>query len=200
MTTQPTPPPLPAPPQPQIHTIKLPFPLQHGETILQLVRKHWFFLWPLTILWTLYAIVPVTVASIILSAIGILDDLGIFWWIIALIWVAYWGLRLLLNFYRYRNDIWVISNQRIIDSYKSNPFNLRVNTADLVNVQDISIQRKGLFATILHFGDVLLATAGTEDKPFIISGVPDPERIQLLIDNERDRERQRVSGGPAGTV
>jgi uncharacterized membrane protein YdbT with pleckstrin-like domain len=197
MSTQPTPQPTP---EPRVHTVKLPFPLQRGENILLLVRKHWFFLWPLTILWTLYAIIPVVITTFVLDLIGLLDDIGIFWWAIVLVWLLFWGVKLLLNWYRYHNDIWVITNQRIIDSFKSNPLNHRLNTADLVNVQDISVERKGVFATILHFGDVLVATAGTEDKPFLIGGVPDPEHIQLLIDNERDRERMRASGGPAGTV
>jgi hypothetical protein len=199
MSTQPAPEGTPVA-APVVHTVKLPFPLQKDETILLLVRKHWFFLWPLTILWLVYGLGPVVVAYIALDFIGVVDDIGVFFWAIAGLWFVYWLVRLLLNFYRYRNDIWVVTNQRIIDSYKANPFNMRLNTADLVNVQDISIQRKGIFATALHFGDVILATAGTEDKPFLISGVPDPEHIQLMIDNERDRERLRASGGPAGSV
>jgi hypothetical protein len=171
--------------------------MQGGETILQLVRRHWFFLWPRTILWSLYALVPVIVLSIVLSKIGILGDLGIFWWIVVLVWLLYWAVRLALNYYRYHNDIWVITNQRLIDSYKSNPFNLRVDTADLVNMQDIGVHRSGLFATTLHFGDVVCETAGADHVPFTISGVPNPEAIQILIDKERDRERQRASGGPS---
>jgi len=192
--------PSPAQPEPRVRTVKLPFPLQQGETILKLVRKHWFFLWPLTVLWTLYAIVPVVVLTFVLDLIGILDDLTPWYWIPVAIWLLYWLFRLILNWYRYHHDIWVVTNQRIIDSYKSHPFDLRLQTADLVNVQDIGVQRKGLFATVLHFGDVVCATAGADDAPFIIGGVPDPEHIQLLIDAERDRERMRASGGPAGTV
>jgi hypothetical protein len=195
MSTQP-------PPQSQqpsagpVHTIKLPFPMQDGETILELVRRHWFFLWPRTILWTLYALVPVIVLSIGLDMIGILDDLGIFWWIVALAWLLFWAARLALNYYRYHNDIWVVTNQRLIDSYKSNPFNLRVDTADLINMQDIGVHKTGVFATMLKFGDVVCETAGADRVPFVISGVPNPESIQLLIDKERDRERQRASGPP----
>ncbi len=189
----------PAQPAPvgAVHTVRLPFPMQDGETILQLVRRHWFFLWPRTILWTLYAIVPVAVGSIILDAIGGLGKhYSWLWWIAVLVWLLYGAVRLALNYYRYHNDIWVITNQRLIDSYKSNPFNLRVDTADLVNMQDIGIHRSGLFATMLHFGDVVCETAGADRVPFTITGVPNPEAIQLLIDKERDRERQRASGGP----
>ncbi|MEO8458553.1 MAG: PH domain-containing protein [Chloroflexota bacterium] len=192
--TQPTPNPAPAPP-PIVHTIKLPFPLQEGEQVLQLVRKHWFFLWPLSILWSLYAIVPVIAAYLALDVIGVIGDLGIVFWIVALVWLLFWAVKLVLNYYRYHNDIWLISNQRVVDSFKSNPFNLRVNTADLVSIQDIAVERKGIFATVLHFGDVNMETAGADRVPFIIGGVPDPEHIQLLIDKERDRERQRAGGG-----
>jgi hypothetical protein len=197
MSDQPQAQPATAPAGP-VHTIRLPFPMQEGETILQLVRRHWFFLWPRTILWTLYAIVPVIVVSIILNAIGALGKhYSWLWWIVVLVWLLYWAVRLALNYYRYHNDIWVISNQRLIDSYKSNPFNLRVDTADLVNMQDIGVHRSGLFATALHFGDVVCETAGADRVPFVISGVPNPEAIQILIDKERDRERQRASGGPS---
>src|SRR5262249_53036396 len=108
MSTQPTPASAPAP-KPEVHTIKLPFPLQNGETITQLIHKHWFFLWPLTILWTLYAVVPVVVLYWLLGVIKIRDDLSPWYWLPILIWVGYWGIRLLLNLYRYQHDIWVIT-------------------------------------------------------------------------------------------
>jgi hypothetical protein len=64
-----------------------------------------------------------------------------------------------------------------------------VSTADLVNIQDMTVQRDGVFASILNFGDVLCQTAGSID--FTLSGVPKPQEIQLLVDRERDRERMR---------
>jgi hypothetical protein len=172
--------------------------MQDGETILQLVRRHWFFLWPRTILWTLYAIVPVVVGSIILDAIGALGKhYSWLWWIVMLVWLLYWAVRLALNYYSYHNDIWVITNQRLIDSLKTTPFNLRVDTADLVNLQDMSVVKNGIIASALNFGNVNCETAGADRVPFVITGVPNPEAIQLLIDKERDRERQRASGGPS---
>ncbi|HEY8767636.1 MAG TPA: PH domain-containing protein [Dehalococcoidia bacterium] len=197
MSAQPPTQPAPAPAGP-VHTIRLPFPMQDGETILQLVRRHWFFLWPRTILWTLYALVPVIVGSIILNTIGALGKhYSWLWWIVVLVWLLYWAVRLALNYYRYHNDIWVITNQRLIDSLKTTPFNLRVDTADLVNLQDMSVVKNGIIASALNFGNVNCETAGADRVPFVISGVPNPEAIQLLIDKERDRERQRASGGPS---
>jgi hypothetical protein len=196
---QPAPEPQPAPqmaaePYP-MRTIRLPFPLQDNENITLLVRKHWWFLWPQSILWVLFAIVPVIAGTIILDMIGILDDLGMFWWGLVILYIVYWAIRLLLNWYRYHNDLWLITNQRIIDSFKRHPWNLRLATADLVNIQDMSVVKNGPIASILNFGDVVCETAGAEHKPFLISGIARPEQVQLLIDKERDRERKLDRSG-----
>jgi len=170
---------------------RLPFPLQDGERILQLCRRHWWFLWPRSIMLALAGLLPVGLLAWALSAAGALDEAGIFFWAPAAVWLAYWALRLLLNWYRYHNDIWVVTNQRLIDSFKSHPFNLRISSADLVNVQDMSVVKNGIFPTLLNFGDVICETASAETVSFRITGVPHPEALQLLIDRERDRERMR---------
>ena len=146
----------------------------------------------MTILYGIYGLGTVIVLSIVLDWIGIRDDLGDIWWGVSLLWILYWGIRMLLNYYRYHNDLWLITNQRLIDSYKPNPFSLKVATADLVNVQDIRIEKKGITPTMLNYGSVICETAGAGSDEFVISGVPHPEAIQLLIDKERDRERARV--------
>jgi len=173
---------------------RFPFPMQEGEEVLLLRRRHWWFLWPRTSVWTLFAVVPVAAAAWLLSELDVLDDLGVFFWAVAGAWLAYWAVRLLLNWYRYTNDIWVVTNQRVIDSYRSNPFNLRILTADLVNIQDMSVQKRGILATMLDFGDVVCETAG-QSQEFRIGGVRDPEAVQLLVDRERDRERARHQAG-----
>jgi hypothetical protein len=180
-----------------MRTIRLPFPLQDHEDITLLVRKHWWFLWPQSVLWALFAIVPVVAGTIILDMIGILDDLGMFWWGIAILYLVYWAIRLLLNWYRYHNDIWLITNQRIVDSFKKHPWNLRLATADLVNIQDMTVVKNGPIASLMNFGDVVCETAGAEHKPFLISGIPRPEQVQLLIDRERDRMRKEERSGGA---
>ena len=171
---------------------RFPFPLQPDERVLQLCRRHWWHLWPKTIIWVAFAVVPVAVLAWLLSALDVMDDIGIVFWLIAAVWLVYWGVRLFLNWYRYHNDIWVITDQRVIDSFKPTPFQLRVATADLVNVQDMSVEKSGVIATLLNFGDVVCQTAGTGQQ-FRIAGVPNPEAVQLLVDKERDRERGRYA-------
>lgn len=163
-----------------------------------LVRKHWWFLWPHSIVLALVAVVPVAIVWWLLDLVGV--DRGAIFWGLALLWIVYWVIRLLLNYYRYHNDIWLVTNQRLIDSYKSHPFNLRLATADLVNIQDMSVVKNGILASLLGFGNVVCETAGADHVPFLISGIPHPEEVQLLIDKERDRERGKYSGGSTGQV
>lgn len=174
------------------------FPLQENEQVIEICRRHWFYLWPRTIWYVLLAVVPVIVAGIIVSkATGLGGTAGKVFGVAALVYLLYWLLRVYLNWYRYNNDIWVITNQRIVDSTKTSPFSLKLSTADLVNVQDMTVERDGIFRTLFNYGDVICQTAA-ELQEFRLMGIPHPEDVQLLVDKERDRERvrTRTPGGP----
>jgi hypothetical protein len=173
---------------------KLPFPLQDGEGVLTICRRHWIYLWPLIGLQLLAAIVPVAVVAWLLDQVDGLDGTpGKIFLIIAAIYLVYWLVRLLLTWYRFHNDIWVITNQRLIDSHRRSPFDMNISTADLVNVQDMSVQRTGILRTMLDFGNIVCQTA-SGDQDFNITGIPNPRAVQALVDRERDRERNRLRG------
>lgn len=172
---------------------KVPFPLQQNENVLRVVRRHWWFLWPYTLWLVIVAFAPVAIAYWFVDLIGLSGDLGWFFAVPALLWIGYWGIRALFNWYRYQNDIWVVTSQRLIDVFRTNPFNKRVTTADLVNIQDMRVERRGITATILGYSDLLCSTAGADSGTFNISGVAEAEDLQLIIDRERDRERMRRS-------
>jgi hypothetical protein len=180
-----------APPPAPVEQPKLPFPMQDGESVLIVCRRHWLYLWPRLILMTLVAVGLTAVVAWVLSEVGAFEGIGrTAFFIVAAVWLLYWGTRIFLTWYRYNNDIWVVTNQRLVDSLKTNPFNLQVSTADLVNVQDITVHRSGILRTIFDFGDILCQTAA-ERQAFVLSGIPRPRAVQALIDRERDRERLR---------
>jgi hypothetical protein len=173
---------------------KLEFPLQGGESVLQISRRHWWYLWPSIALRTVFLLVPIVVLWFLFDAVGANDGVGRqILWLLTLLWAAYWAVIIYLQWFRYRHDLWVITNQRIVDVYKRNPFNLRISSADLINVQDISVEKRGILQTTLNFGDIACQTSGARDV-FMLTGLPDPTATQALIDKERDRERLRVRG------
>ena len=169
----------------------VPFPLQQNEQVLRVSRRHWVFLWPKTILLAGIAILPPILVGWVLSLIDAYDGVAAqVFWIVATLWILFWGARTYLNWYRYHHDMWVITNQRIVDCIKNHPFHLRLSSADLVNIQDMTVERNGVFATMLGYGDVVCQTAGAQPT-FVLSGIPQPDDVQLLVDRERDRERMR---------
>ena len=171
---------------------RLPFPLQDGEIVLNLCRRHWLYLWPRTTFMALLALAPVIVVAVLLSKADALDGtIGKVFWIAAAVYLLYWIVRILLSWYRYHNDIWVVTNQRIIDSTKTTPFNLKISTADLVNIQDMSVERDGIVRTVFDYGDIVCQTAA-EVQEFRLAGIPHPREVQALVDRERDRERLRT--------
>jgi len=102
--------------------------------------------------------------------------------------VLFWAVRILLNWFVYHNDIWVITNQRLIDSYKRTPFNHTLSTADLVNLQDMTVHRRGILQTTLNYGDVVCETAGANGREFVLTGVPHPQEVQLVTRVEGDSQ------------
>lgn len=170
---------------------RLPFPLQEQERVIQVCHRHWWFLWPRTIFWTLLAIVPVIIVAWGAASFDWLDASSRLFWVPVLVWLGIWAARLFLNWYQYSRDIWVITNQRIVDSVSPTPFRHRLATADLVNIQDMTVERSGILPTLLNFGDVVCQTASGQGE-FRIAGVPRPQELQLLVDRERDRERSEL--------
>jgi len=170
----------------------LPFPLQDTEQVLRVCRRHWIYFWPNMALQAFIMLVPPIVLGLLLSEAGAYEDIGAkVFWAVAGLWFLYWGVRVFLAWYRYRHDIWVITNQRLIDVFKPHPFSLKLSTADLVNVQDMTVDRQGLLRTLLDCGDIICQTAA-ENQDFLLPGIPHPRDVQALVDRERDRERLRV--------
>jgi len=170
--------------------VKLPFPLQEGEEVLTLARRHWLFVYPKLAAGIIVALLPV----------------GVVWWAMArfdwtdngparlvalvatLVWLGYWAIRLYFFKYRYDNDIWIVSNQRIIDSAKNHWFHHQMSTADLVDIEDMTVIRSGILNTLFDFGDINCQTAGEVPK-FSLRGIPHPREVQALMDRLRDQAR-----------
>ena len=163
----------------------LPVQLQSGEEIVQVIRRHPASLWGRLVLIAL-AIILALIVWINFGGDGTLGTL----FNIAFILVIVGGLLIgFMVWYRYRNDLWVITSQRLIDVTRSTPFNQQITTASLGNVQDISIRRKGIFNTMLNFGDVICQTASAGSKTFSLIGVAKPEQVLDAIDDARAKAK-----------
>lgn len=173
-----------------------PVELQEGERVVRIVRRHWLYIYPRLILLALIALVPVIALWVVIRT-SLSESYEVQLGLIAIsaLWLLYWAVRIFLVAYRYNNDLWTITNQRLIDSVRFHPFHLEVESADLVHVQDISIARSGVLRTIFNFGDVECQTASTGGR-FTLAAVPRPADVQLLIDRLRDAQRSTMPAPP----
>ena len=175
---------------------KLPFALQDGERIMLHCRRHWAFLVVQLAKHVLIGLVPIVLILLIAGKTFGLDGRG--GQVVGLLclgWFLLWSFKGYLTWYKYHNDVWVVTDQRVIDSTKFNWFHHRMASADLSDVQDISINKSGLFGTAFNYGNLLLQTAG-ERENFVLSGIPRPTEVLALIDKTRDAAKRAVRGQP----
>jgi hypothetical protein len=109
-----------------------------------------------------------------------------------ILWAVYWAVRGYFHWYRYNNDIWAVTNQRLVDSIKRHWFHHQMASADLVDVEDIRVVRQGFLHTVFNFGDVQCQTAGTVPN-FVLDGIPDPAKVMAVVDASRDAARRSLS-------
>ncbi|HRI56967.1 MAG TPA: PH domain-containing protein [Anaerolineae bacterium] len=166
----------------------LPVQLQSDEEVIQIIRRHPASLWG-----RLALIVLVLVVALFIW--GNFGGSGAFSSLldIALVLVVIGGLLMgFMVWYRYHNDLWVITSQRLIDVTRSTPFSQQITTASLRNVQDINIRVKGVFNTMLNFGDVICQTASAAGNTFALIGVANPQQVLDAIDDARAKAKRNA--------
>lgn len=169
--------------------MRLPVQLQPGESVVLLVRRHWFFLVMPLALTLLAMLLP---SSLVLAVVVRTDGPRAVDTVVTVIAAAYivgMAVKAYFVWYAWVHDVWVITNQRLVDGQKRNWFNEEVATADLMQVQDIALERHGMLATLLKFGDLRVQTAA-EVEEFILRKIPHPQDVLGLLDRTRDAARR----------
>ncbi len=77
-------------------------------------------------------------------------------------------------------DVVRITDKRVIDVDQKGFFNRNIATIRLEDIQDVTIQSSGIFATLLGFSDLNIQSAGHLNE-FIVRGLKDPEQIRSTI-------------------
>ncbi|MEK7481640.1 MAG: PH domain-containing protein [Patescibacteria group bacterium] len=80
-------------------------------------------------------------------------------------------------FIDYYLDVWIVTNDRIIDVHQSGLFKRTIAELDLKQVQDVTSQTVGFFGTFFNYGNVGIQTAGSKQK-FDFQNVAKPHEIR----------------------
>lgn len=161
------------------------FPGQRpDEKVIKLLKRHKIFF----------------AKPVIFSLIIILLMILPFYFFIFLNWIAigiiFLGLVIIAGMFWYfyflwKNDYYILTDQRIIDVDQNALFSRVFNEMSLDKIQDVTCQVVGILATVFHFGNIIIKTAGpAEDVK--IEMIPNPQQVtdEISINFKSYREKK----------
>ena len=155
--------------------------LSGSETVLIVVRKHWFVMTRTFVLSLALLLIPPG-ASFVLPYLSRVIPENIMYLGTNFFLSLYFALLIAFLFFEWTDyylDTWIITNKRIIDVEQNGLFDRHVAEIPLSRVQDITIEVKGIIETLLHFGTIRIQTAGERD--FFINDVPHLQQLKDII-------------------
>ncbi|MDZ7726474.1 MAG: PH domain-containing protein [Candidatus Campbellbacteria bacterium] len=181
--------------------------LHEGEKIDMVIRKHWFVLVSRIFSLFLLLFLPLVVYYLInflmgawgtenqLSMFDSIDGayllLGLILWFF-FIWI--WAFIIWTDYYL---DVWIITNERILDIEQHGFFRREISTFRAERIQDVTIEVHGVISTFLNFGTIHVQTAG-ENRYFEMKGAPAPTHLKQVINSlqrNSSRNSYRNEGG-----
>ncbi len=170
---------------------------RESETVLRVVHRHWFDI--ATHFFVIILFVAMLFGSLSLTPFLYPDMLGteafrfvlfiqnslilLVWLYAFLVWIDYFF------------DVWIITNERVINIEQKGLFVRAVSELKFSRIQDVTSEVSGMIPTILNFGDVKVQTASEEDY-FLFRRIPDPYHVKDVImerlRTERDDEINRI--------
>ncbi len=176
---------------------------RENEIILSVIHRHWFDIATHFILIVLFAGL---LAAGFFALPSFTTQSGVFNHRVVILFIQNTFLLLLwmyafLIWIDYYFDVWIITNERVINIEQKGLFVRSVSELKFSRIQDVTSEVRGMIPTILNFGDVRVQTASEEDV-FLFRQVPDPYHVKDVImerlRTERDEEIAKVVSASQG--
>lgn len=85
------------------------------------------------------------------------------------------------SYFTWEKDMFLITNQRIVDIEQKTLFSKSQKEAYLEKIQDVSFEIKGILGSLFNYGTVSIQTAS--DSVLTLNDVASPESVQKIIFN-----------------
>ena len=93
------------------------------------------------------------------------------------------------QFVDYYLDMWIVTNDRIIDIEQLGLFNRTISELDLFRIQDVTSEVKGIFATFFDYGNVSIKTA-SQNLDIVFHDIPHPNIIRKTLIDLANEDRK----------
>ena len=165
-----------------------------GEKVIKVVRRDVFILLQKVVLFFGLVILPLVFFYLVIMPQQSIMQGPVSYPLLVLITSAYYlfvWLFFFFSFIDYYLDVWVITNERIIDVEQRGFFSRTISEHKLFRIQDVTSDVKGVFQTLLRFGDVHVQTAGSNPR-FHFDDVPHPNQIRDTIIKLVQRKKKEM--------
>ena len=156
---------------------------QKDEKLILFLRRHPIILVGKWLLYLLLATIPILLYFFLSYTYPQILESKIsypFLFLLASVYYLYVLLFLFNAYIDYQLDVWIVTNQRIINIEQKGLFNREIAEHSLERIQDVSGLQKGIFETFFSYGDVHVQTAG-EIQRFIFRQVDNPFEVVRVI-------------------
>ena len=154
------------------------------EKIIKVLRRDVFILIKKILFFALLFVLPLILFYLVVSSIYPNILYGQVSYPIFLLIVSFYYLWLwvffFFSFIDYYLDIWIITNERIINIEQEGFFARTISEQRLDRVQDVTSETQGFFPTILKYGNVYVQTAGAKER-FFFHEIPNPDQVRDII-------------------
>ena len=165
-----------------------------GEKIIKVIRRDFFILLKKILYFIILVILPWLFFYYLLVEIFPNLLLGIISYPLIIISASAYYLFIWLFFFfsfiDYYLDVWIITNERIIDVQQKGFFSRTISEQRLYRIQDVTSEVHGFFPTIFKFGDVHIQTAGSKQR-FFCHEIPYPDKVRDILIKLAERSKNK---------
>ncbi len=162
------------------------------EKIVYTLHRHWLDFVPVLVLFVAMLVVPFGL-YILLDSLSpalmqdpLLFPIGV---IIGSIYYLSAYLFFYVRFTDYYLDMWIVTNDRIIDIEQHGLFNRVTTELDLYRIQDVTAHINGVLRTLLRYGDIVISTASTNTS-IVFRSIRHPDHIREELIRLADEDRK----------
>lgn len=114
--------------------------------------------------------------------------------VVTLGWYLFTFGYLLAKFMGWFFNIYIVTDERVVDVDFVNIFFRKISTAKIEEIQDVNTQSSGAMETFFGYGSLFIQTAA-EVSQFEFTAIPNPDRVGKILNQLIDHEEQEKLEG-----
>jgi len=150
------------------------------EKIEYLLRRHPITFIPILFLFIILSLVPVAL-YFMTSSLYPQFLTGPASYPILVLFASLYYLSIYLFFYSqfidFYLDLWIVTNDRIVDIEQHGLFSRTTSELDLYRIQDVTVNVSGFFPTIFKYGNLTIKTASS-NSDIVFRNIPNPNQVR----------------------